>query len=380
MTKARSNASSPNALGDLVVGTGTGTASVLPVSTSSGDTIVADSSATTGLRYSATPSASNPILNSSFQNWQRGTTSTTITTATKTYGPDRWYYALSGTGSMYVTRQATSDSTNLPFIQYCARVQRTAANANTATLLFQQPLESINSVPFAGKTVTFSFYARAGANYSATSNGLTAYLITGTGTDESQFGGYTGQATPITNVVSLTTTWQRFTASGTLSSTTNEFCLSFAYVPTGTAGANDYFEVTGVQVDIGSVALPFRTYAATIQGELAACQRYYYTHVSGPQDGNYLPIANGWYQSATQLGVVIKFPVNMRVIPTVDVVTGTNYYQNATGDVFNSFTLDNGGKTAVALYNNTQAAGTAGQANYLQTANAAAYLGFSAEL
>jgi hypothetical protein len=40
----------------------------------------------------------------------------------------------------------------------------------------------------------------------------------------------------------------------------------FTFVQVGTAGAADYYEITGVQIDQGSVALPFRTYAATSKG------------------------------------------------------------------------------------------------------------------
>jgi hypothetical protein len=139
-------------------------------------------------------------------------------------------------------------------------------------------METINSIPFAGKTVTMSFYARAGANYSAASNALNVYLISGTGTDQSRGSGnaYTGEAFPINaQTATLTTTWQRFTFTGTVGATATELAFYSFYTPSGTAGANDYFEMTGCQIDIGSVALPFRTYAATIQGELAACQRYY---------------------------------------------------------------------------------------------------------
>jgi hypothetical protein len=84
-----------------------------------GETLVADSAATTGLRYSATPSASNPVLNSAFQVWQRGTSMAGSATA---FCADRWNaYA---TGSTTFSRQVTGDTTNLPNIQYCARVAK----------------------------------------------------------------------------------------------------------------------------------------------------------------------------------------------------------------------------------------------------------------
>jgi hypothetical protein len=241
-----------------------------------GETLVADSSTSTGLRYTAGTVQANPILNSATQIWQRGTSIAVTSGTAQVYTADRWWYANAGSGmSGTVSRQATGDTTNLPFIQYCARVQRTAGNTSTLNQYFAQDIETINSIPFAGKTVTVSWYARKGADYSVTSDFLSYQVRTGTGTDQSMYSGYTGSTNLANANVTLTTTWQRFTVTVSVGSTATQLGLFFFTAPTGTAGANDYFEMTGIQIDIGSVALPFRTYAGTIQGELAACQRYY---------------------------------------------------------------------------------------------------------
>jgi hypothetical protein len=305
---------------------------------------------------------------------QRGTSFTAVG-----FSLDRWY--MNGTANMTVSRQATGDTTNLPFIQYCARVARNVSSTSTQQREFTQSFESVNSIPFAGKTVTFSFYARAGANYSSASNSLSAILISGTGTDQNRgTGAYTGEAYPASVTATLTTTWQRFTASGTVGATATELCTYFAYTPSGTAGAADYFEVTGVQVDIGSVALPFRTYAATIQGELAACQRYYWILTDGVADK---PLGNGQYWSATELHFPVRFPVTMRTNPTFIGSTGTAYYRlkaNSNNDDFNSFTQDAATINTSFLYNSTEASGTGGQAGLMTSRNASASLAWSAEL
>jgi hypothetical protein len=262
-----------DAKGDLISATANDTPARLAVG-NNGETLVADSSTSTGLRYQE-PKATNPVLNSSFQVWQRGTSISVAASGTP-YTADRWQVFVNANQASTVSRQLVGDSTNLPNIQYAARVQRNSGQTGTGGIYFSQNFESINSVPFAGKTVTLSFYARRGANYSATSNAFGFYLATGTGTDQNLIGsGYTGGAYPLSTTVGLTTTWQRFTVTGTLSTTTNEITLYTEYVPSGTAGANDYFELTGVQLEVGSVATPFKTYAGTIQGELAACQRYF---------------------------------------------------------------------------------------------------------
>jgi hypothetical protein len=242
-----------------------------------GSVLQADSSASTGLSW-ATPAASlaNPVIGGGMDIWQRGTSFT----PTAAYTADRWYYSrYGGVGGTTISRQTTNDTTNLPNIQYCMRIQRNSGDTSTNSLQLASSIETINSIPFAGKTVTVSFYARAGSNFSATSNQITMNLYSGTGTDQNYLSTWTGSATPAAVTPTLTTTWQRFVATGTVASTATELSVYFVTFPTGTAGTNDYFEVTGVQIDLGTytatTAPTFRRSGGTLQGELAACMRYY---------------------------------------------------------------------------------------------------------
>ena len=287
---------------------------------SDGDTLVADSSTTTGLRYTAGTVQANPVLNSAMQIFQRGTTSASITTAA-TYTADRWALVSGASTAMVVSRQATGDTTNLPFIQYCSRVQRTVGETGVSAIYFAQSIESTNSIPFVNKTVTLSFYARKGADYSSATSILNAVLQTGTGTDQNILsGGLTGAVNAISQNATLTTTWQRFSYTGTIGATATQLAMFFSFTPVGTAGAADYFELTGVQIDIGSVALPFRTYAGTIQGELAACQRYYESFTNnGAAAGEY--IAAGYARSTSEARTQYFYKVQKRVNPTVTLPT-----------------------------------------------------------
>ena len=81
----------------------------------------------------STSAGKNAMINGGMDIWQRGTTSASITTSI-VYTADRWA-AISGasTGTV-VSRQTTSDTTNLPTIQYCARVARTAGQTGTSLL------------------------------------------------------------------------------------------------------------------------------------------------------------------------------------------------------------------------------------------------------
>ena len=296
------------------------------------------------------------------------------------YTLDRWQsYA---NAAVTVSQQVTGDTTNLPNIQYCARNKRTLSSTSTAAIAFQQSFETINSIPFMGKTITFSFYARAGANYSAASNLLNYYVVTGTGTDQNIGGTYTGVAYPINTTATLTTTWQRFSATGTLSSSGTEMAFYFSQTPVGTAGANDYYEVTGVQIDIGSVALPFRTYAATIQGELAACQRYYWRQTADAT-ALYAHLGYARGDSGTVAIGDVPLPVTMRVTPTsidfstIAVTDGAAVYAATAAAL-----TGNQNNAKFAAFQLTFASGVTAFRYYYVVSNnsASGYLGFSAEL
>jgi hypothetical protein len=336
-----------------------------------GEQIVADSSTSTGLRYQA-PYAQQPVLNSAMQVWQRGTS----TGGNAVYTADRWYAGSSAAGRT-VSRQVTGDTTNLPNVQYCLRFQRDSGNTNTSGSKLIQNFESIDSIPYAGQVVTLSFYARKGANYSSSSDRLNAYLVSGTGTDQNQDSGFTGQATPIAQTPTLTTTWQRFSYTGTVSTTATQLAVRFDYTPVGTAGAADYFEVTGVQLELGSVATPFHTYAATIQGELAACQRYYYRN-SG--DGSTF-LGSGLASSTTAGAFFYKFAQTMRVVPTAMDFSNVQIVLPGTADyTVTAVTFTSAGKDGCRV-NATGASGlTQDKPLFLVCNPSAGFIGFTAEL
>jgi hypothetical protein len=258
------------------------------------------------------------------------------------------------------------------------RAQRNSGNTGAAPnqLYLAQSFESVNSIPYAGKTVTFSFYARAGANYSPTSSLLVTTLYSGTGTDQNVMTLYTGQATVATTNATLTTTWQRFSVSGTVATTAKELAMVFVVNPTGTAGAADYFEVTGVQLDIGSVALPFRTNGGTIQGELAACQRYYQRKTSV---GNATLFGMGQASSTTQAYYSIPIPVSFRVAPSVSHSSAAGW-TSSTGGAGGTIAAFQMSADSVSLQISGGAGLVAGNASALVGTSGSAYLELSAEL
>jgi hypothetical protein len=346
-----------------------------------GETIVADSSTSTGLRYQ-TGYNNNAIINGGFDVWQRGT-STNIT-ATYAYSADRWQVAASGASGTLgtVTRQTVSDTTNLPTIQYSARVQRTAASTATQAPVLNLSLESSDSYRFAGQTVTVSYYARAGANYSSASSALAYYLFSGTGTDQNiGTTGFTGQATTASGSATLTTTWQRFTYTATVAATATQLALWFQFTPTGTAGAADYFEITGVQLELGSVATRFkRSSGGTIQGELAACQRYYYRQTGS---NAFAQFAAGTCYTASNAFGYVPLGVTMRVKPSSVDFSTLRVYDGSVGFPVTAVALnaDQSGNTNAAIEVTVTGTLTLARNAFVQGNNSAsAYLGFSAEL
>jgi hypothetical protein len=380
MTRARDVANIDGILttkGDIYAATAASTPARLGVG-SNGDTIVADSSTSTGLRYTAGTVNDNPVLNSAFQIWQRGTTS--ADSAGSPYTADRWQLSRSAAAGATVTRQVTGDTTNLPFIQYCARVQRNSGNTSSFSIYYSQTLETINSIPYVGKTVTVSFYARKGANYSATSDIIVPTLAYGTGTDQNVVTGMTGQTNIVVENKTLTSTWQRFSMTGTVAATATQLAFFLQSNPLGTAGANDYYEVTGVQIDIGSVALPFRTYAGTIQGELAACQRYYWRMTAASNAVTRYGL--GFATSTTTAGIMILPHQTMRVKPSAIEYGGTiAVYDGTTVTNITSLAIETNSPDWTRI-TATVASGLTNFRPYELTANndTASYFAFTAEL
>ena len=327
----------------------------------------------------------NKIINGAMQVWQRGT-SISFAASASGYCADRWQVGAGTNQAITISRQSTNDTTNLPFIQYCLRYQRNSGQTGTGDLPLVQSFETLNSVQMAGKSVTLSFYARKGANYSAASSALIVYLVSGTGTDQNRFiASYTGETFPVNSqTATLTTTWQRFTFTGTIPTNCTEIAPYIFWTPTGTAGTNDYYEITGVQLEVGSIVTPFQTASGnSYQGELAMCQRYYY-RIAGV-DG-YL-IATGQCLTTTIAIATIPFPVNMRIRPTALEQSGTaNLYRVlnsvGTGLACSAVPTYGNGTLANAVVTYTVASGLVGGDATTTGFHSATegYLGWSAEL
>ena len=251
----------------------------------------------------------NAVINGGMDIWQRGTSRTY--TVGPSYTADRFSFNCSAVTSVTISQITTSDTTNLPNIYNAMRIQRTAGNTSTPLILIQDSIESRDSYRFAGQQIAFSFWARKGSNFSV--NTFTVQVISGTGTDQSLVSGFTGSNAVIDSVITPTTTWQRFTATATVPASATQLGFQFFWSAAGTAGANDFLDITGIQLETGSAATPFARAGGSVGSELALCQRYY--EIQDWPINTYRP-AVVWIANDKAL-TWVSFLVQKRVAPTI---------------------------------------------------------------
>jgi len=261
----------------------------------------------------------NKIINGDFYINQRSFTSNT---SSGSFNFDRWSQINNG-GSFTVTPQTFTPGT-APVSGYEGKtyVQGITASQSASGdyAIFDQKIEDVRT--FAGQTVTVSFWAKAASGTPKIGVELAQ-----------QFG--TGGTTPgvftAGGAVTLSTSWARYSVtisvpsvSGKTITTGTDSCLELLlWVSAGATFAtrassigiqNNTFQIWGVQIEAGSSATSFQTATGTIQGELAACQRYYWR--TGPSAGAYGAIALGFASSTTNVMGFVRFPVTMRTSPT----------------------------------------------------------------
>ena len=260
----------------------------------------------------------NRIINGGMQIWQRAT-SFTSSGGSNVYCCDRWGFRSNGSAVTVAQNTSNPASTGaiFPFsIKYQRNSGQTSVNGN---YIFQV-VESFNCYDLSGQSVTLSFWAKAGANFSSSGNSLTCVVQTGTVADEGSSAfistSWTGVANVINTTVTLSTTWTKYTLTGTVGSGIQELGIYFAYSGTGTAGADDSFYITGVQLEKGLVATPFevRSYGT----ELALCQRYYWKSDLGTAA---ILVGSGNASVTNQTHWInVKFPTTMRASASVSII------------------------------------------------------------
>jgi hypothetical protein len=309
----------------------------------------------------------NLLINGGFDFWQRGTTFNNAQTLD--YTTDRWFAYNDLVNAMNVTRQDIS-SAGLG-VRYAMRVERSSGTARWTMINLTE-----GALSLIGKTVTFSGYIRKGSAF-------TSQVNIDCGTRAVRYGPqYDGISTVVLSAASLSTTaWTKFSSTfniTTATSTNNADLFEIEITGASQAGAaGAYFEVAALQLEVGNQSTPFSRAGGTIQGELAACQRYYWRAVATNSPYNKFGI--GMANSTTSVQSVIPLPVTMRTLPTSIDFSGLGAYDGGLYAI-SAVSFDGTSQNVGAIICTTPALTAGKPFIIIANANSNAYLGFSAEL
>lgn len=320
--------------------------------------------------------------------WQRGTSFTGIAN-TLTYTADRWFAVGGASSSISVSKQAISA---VPGFGQALQFGRANANANTAVISLGQVLESADVYRLQGQQVTFSFWALAGANWSPASGNLNVQINSGTGQNEGAASMIAGTwagfqslnvFTPLAPVLVAGPNvaqpisgakWTRYAFTAVVPANATELGVQINATPVGTAGAADYVQLMGLQLEMGSAATAFEFRDAQV--ELEICQRYAWV-TAEPAAG--VVVGAGMNTTSAIQVFYMATPVQMRAAPTVTVTTGT--FKTNQASVATATTITPGTThTPNAISINGNSAGTAGQATLLIGGGGAGSIVASADL
>ncbi len=268
----------------------------------------------------------NYFINGGLDIWQRGT-SFQGSSGSSVYIADRWKsYDIS----------ATSRSTDVPSGQNLAYSIIITAGAGGSYPRLQYRMPSEDAAMLAGKTVTFSFWAKNGGGTA------TFFAEQQIPTVANSFDGGTNNLGGPTFATSgnFSTSWQRYTWTTTVHATTATNGMTFHIVRDPSSASTTY--IAGLKMEIGNQATTFSRMNPSLQTELAACQRYYETSYNDgviPANGS----ANGGaFQSvatALSTGTIRAngfYKVKKRVNPSVTL------YRTSGGTINNSWTYYGG--------------------------------------
>jgi hypothetical protein len=307
----------------------------------------------------------NKIINGDFGVNQRAFTSTTTS---GTYMYDRWRTTISGGTATYTAQTFTPGEITGYESKNYIQIVTSGQSAVSDYALLAQKIEDVRTL--AGQTVTVSFWAKASTGTPKV--GVAFEQIFGTG-GSSAVAVKGGDVTISSSWARYSVTFNLPSVTGKTISTSNDSVLiaelwtsagsNYASAYTAIGIQNATISLWGVQVEAGSIATPFQTATGTLQGELAACQRYYeksYPQAIAPGTASTTDNNIAWNAVVTTSNrnyVPIYYKVNKRGAPTITLyspITGTS------GKLYNALTSA-GDKNATA--------------NYIQDYGFAVYLG-----
>ena len=249
----------------------------------------------------------NKLINGSMNVYQRGSVTATTSGA---YTLDRWFVTPTG-ASVTVTQSTSTVPTN-----FTASLNVAGAASVTNVSVYQR-IESINCQELvSGAQVTVSGYIRQSTGSAVTT--ATVALTTPTASDN--YTSTSSAASTYTIPSFASATWTYFSNTFTLTTgCTNGLQVTIAL---GTSLTTGSLNLTGVQLEIGSVATPYERQIYSDQ--LAQCQRYLPAYTSGGSTS--FLIAPGFEYSTTNAAATVTFPVPTRVAPTGITVSNATHF------------------------------------------------------
>jgi hypothetical protein len=321
---------------------------------------VADTQDNLGGAVAPVVGGKNVIINGGLDIWQRSTSSTTngYTTA------DRWYNG-GGSGTTTFARESTIVPTGST---YSMKV----TTSTTTNVDMNQAIESLNAIQLAGQKVTISYKAAASASVTVFTR-----LYFSTSTDVGPTGSWTQITADSGGSATVSTTASFSTISGTYTVPSNAKSLILVTGTTSLANGTSLY-MGQIQLERGSAATPFARAGGTIQGELAACQRYYWRLTAAGNISNLLALG----RTTTQVDVLIQHPVIMRIPPTALEYGGTTDVSdiNVAGYNTTSLSFANASILHASIRANIGQASLAQGKVYEFGAVSGGFYGFSAEL
>lgn len=338
----------------------------------------------------------NKIINGKMEIAQRGPSFPAILNAL--YSLDRWRTSFVTSAVMTVSQQSDVPSGNE--FQASIRATITTADASIAAgdfALIDQSIEGYNVRDLIGRNFTLSFLVRS------SKTGVHCVALRNGGGDRSYVAEYTINTANTWEQKSITVnggvptagTWDwttgagllvRFTlAAGSTFHTTANAWQTGSFLATSSQvncldTVGNIFAITGVQLEVGSVATPFEHRPFGM--ELALCQRYYTRQTPTAADQT---LGVGHNTSTTAAVATATFPVQMRSAPTALEQSGTagdySVAHAATSTVCSAVPTLLTASPFAATTTFTVASGlTAGQGSRARAVNTSAYLAWSAEL
>lgn len=288
--------------------------------------------------------------------FQRATTGSSVTTAVTYGGPDRWAYWSGTSTAMTVSRDSTAGDLSSSY-KYAFKMARTSGQTGVVQVCMMQELEGVNSYRFAGQTAELDFHAVTGANFSAASGNIQAYIISGTGADEGTVnaafglnaggGGSAGWTTQVNWAATITagvSSSARYTIAAPIPAGTTEVAVALCFTPVGTAGTNDYIAFSGIQLTpnngLSSLVSANASGTATAlntndtraksflrrpQGMETALQYRYHWQITDPAATVPIPSACFVTTANTTVKCGVWLPVTQRAVPATTVGTATSF-------------------------------------------------------